>query len=83
LGRWDEQAEEELVGLGSEATPGDIARARELASHYRWRSKALAPADYGDRQAVEVSGKLSLEQILAASRRPAIEAPEQPGPESI
>lgn len=36
------------------ATPGDIARARELASHYRWRAKIRNQRVYGEKQEVTV-----------------------------
>lgn len=43
---WDEKAE---AGLRKAADPFELAKARELASHYRWRSSKTAPAEYGDR----------------------------------
>lgn len=48
------KAEEVLTSLASDSTQADIAKARELASHYRWMAKAISPADYGDRQTIEV-----------------------------
>lgn len=43
---WDEQAEKELRDA-SDAF--ELAKARELASHFRWRAKSIAPKDYGDK----------------------------------
>jgi hypothetical protein len=33
-----------------------LEKARELAHHYRWRAKAIAPRDYGDRVTNEHTG---------------------------
>jgi hypothetical protein len=48
---WDEKATEtiELAKDGFE-----LARAKELAHHYRWRASKIAPKEYGDRTHVEV-----------------------------
>jgi hypothetical protein len=40
---WDERAEE-LVATARD--PFQLAKAKELAHHYRWRSSCIAPADY-------------------------------------
>jgi len=45
---WDEQAEAVLIDADANL-PGSIAKARELASHYRWRASKYAPRDYGDK----------------------------------
>lgn len=45
---WDCQAERVLL-LADEMVPGAITKARELASHYRWRASKYAPKDYGDK----------------------------------
>lgn len=45
---WDYQAEQVLKNLPADGTPAQIVRARELASHYRWRAKCFNPGDYGD-----------------------------------
>ncbi len=45
---WDIAALKAIEKLGPEATSGDIARAREEASHMRWRAKAMS-RDYADR----------------------------------
>jgi hypothetical protein len=48
---WDEQAEAVLIAA-DEDKPGAITKARELASHYRWRAKCYAPKEYGDKVGV-------------------------------
>lgn len=45
---WDEAAVEALSTLNDNSGNGSIVKARELASHYRWRSKNYNPRDYGD-----------------------------------
>lgn len=56
----DQQAEDILRALPADATQAQIAQARELASHYRWRAKAFAPHLYGDRQQIEHSGGIEV-----------------------
>lgn len=43
---WDEQAESVIAAA---ADPFELAKAKELAHHYRWRSSKLAPKQYGDK----------------------------------
>ena len=43
---WDEAA---AAGISSATEPFELAKARELAFHYRWRASKIAPAEYGDR----------------------------------
>lgn len=50
---WDEQAEAEIR---SAADPFELTKARELAQHFRWRAKAVAPRDYGDKVTSEITG---------------------------
>lgn len=50
---WDEKAEH---GLAAATDPFELSRAKELAHHYRWRAKALAPREYGDRVTQEHTG---------------------------
>jgi hypothetical protein len=50
---WDEKAETVLVDA---ADPFELAKARELAQHYRWRAKAVAPREYGDKVMQEHTG---------------------------
>ena len=64
---WDEKAEDVLQQAGDEFT---LKKARELASHYRWRASKTAPREYGDR--VEVKGTMTLEQLVAASAPEAV-----------
>jgi hypothetical protein len=45
---WDFKAERVLLDLPDDASPAAMLRARELASHYRWRAKCFNPGDYGD-----------------------------------
>ena len=51
----DRKAEQVLLDLRSDATAGDIARARELASHYRWQARVRNPQRYGDHKTVGVT----------------------------
>lgn len=51
---WDEQAEAEIRMAGD---PFELSKAKELAHHYRWRAKAVAPRDYGDKVTQEITGK--------------------------
>ena len=50
---WDELAEEEIRKASD---PFEITRARELASHYRWRAKVVSPRIYGDKVTQEHTG---------------------------
>lgn len=50
---WDDKAEQVLIELEDEAKPGAVTRARELASHYRWRASKYAPRDYGDKLSLD------------------------------
>ena len=54
---WDDQAEKVLTEA-DETVPGSIAKARELASHYRWRAKCYLPREYGDKQEVDHTGTI-------------------------
>ena len=62
---WDEVA---LAQIMSAETQMDMTRAKEAAFHLRWRSSKIDPKGYGDRVQTEVTGKLTLEQLVAASR---------------
>jgi hypothetical protein len=46
---WDQMAEAVLASLPDNAPKGAQLRARELASHYRWRASKINPGEYGDR----------------------------------
>ena len=50
---WDERAEDVIAEAGN---PFELAQAKELAHHYRWRASKIAPRDYGDRVQAEVTG---------------------------
>lgn len=50
---WDEKAER---GLEQAKDKFELEKARDLAHHYRWRAKAIAPRDYGDKITQEVTG---------------------------
>lgn len=43
---WDEKAEALLRDAKDNF---ELMKAKELSHHYRWRAKAIAPRDYGDR----------------------------------
>lgn len=43
---WDEKAEQVIEDAEDEFA---LKKAKELAHHYRWRAKAIAPKEYGDR----------------------------------
>ena len=63
---WDEQAERVLVE--AEGTREELARAKELAQHYRWRASKYAPRDYGDRVDLNVTGTIAIAAQLAEVR---------------
>lgn len=50
---WDEKAES-VIQLAPDNF--ELNKARELAHHYRWRAKAIAPRDYGDKVTQEHVG---------------------------
>ena len=50
---WDEQAETEIRQASDSF---ELTKARELAQHFRWRAKAVAPRDYGDKVVQEHVG---------------------------
>ena len=75
---YDEMALQVLRDAGD--TKEEIARAREMASHYRWRAKSLNQQTYGDRQSIEVKTDISQmtdEQVYA--RAAALEAKRAAG----
>jgi len=51
---WDEKAEAVIAMAGD---PFELSKAKELAHHYRWRAKAIAPRDYGEKVSTEHTGK--------------------------
>lgn len=50
---WDERAEYVITTAGD---PFELNKAKELAHHYRWRAKAIAPREYGDKVTQEHTG---------------------------
>ena len=50
---WEERAEAVLAQAGDQF---ELQKARELAHHYRWRAKVIAPREYGDKVTQEVTG---------------------------
>lgn len=50
---WEERATQVLEDAPDEF---ELKKARELAHHYRWRASKIAPREYGDRVAQEISG---------------------------
>lgn len=50
---WDEKAEQ-VIAEAPDAF--ELQKARELAHHYRWRAKAIAPREYGDKLTQEHVG---------------------------
>lgn len=50
---WDERAESVITAA---ADKFELDKAKELAHHYRWRAKAVAPRDYGDKITTEHTG---------------------------
>ena len=50
---WDERSEKEIL---SASDPFELAKAKELAHHYRWRAAKIAPKEYGDKIQAEHTG---------------------------
>lgn len=50
---WDEKAERVIAEAPDKF---ELERAQALAHHYRWRAKAIAPRDYGDKVTQEHTG---------------------------
>lgn len=50
---WDERAESVIAQAGDKF---ELDKARELAHHYRWRAKAIAPREYGEKVTQEHTG---------------------------
>ena len=46
-------------GIAQASDPFELAKAKELAHHYRWRASKIAPKLYGDKQSVE--GKFTVD----------------------
>lgn len=63
---WDEKAEDEIRGAKNAL---QLAKARELSHHYRWRASKIDPKGYGDKLGVEHSGSIELANALEAARK--------------
>lgn len=50
---WDERADEVIEQAGDQLS---LDKAKQLAHHYRWRAKCIAPKEYGDRVQQEHTG---------------------------
>lgn len=50
---WDELAERRVAEADNKL---ELAKATQLASHYRWRARVVAPKRYGDKTTTELSG---------------------------
>lgn len=55
---YDEKAEQALMDARD---PFELAKARELASHYRWKASKTNPKEYGER--VEIDQKMSITDL--------------------
>lgn len=55
---YDEKAEQALMDA---TDPFELAKARELASHYRWKASKTNPKEYGER--VEIDQKTSITDL--------------------
>lgn len=62
---WDEQAEAEIRKAKGEL---GLKKARELAHHYRWRAAKVAPAEYGERMALDHGVQDNLADQLRVAR---------------
>lgn len=60
---WDEKAEAGILMAGDKF---ELDKAKELAHHYRWRAKAIAPKEYGDKITQEHTGSNGGPIALAA-----------------
>jgi len=55
---FDERAEQVLIAA---ADPFALAKARELASHYRWKASKSNPREYGDK--IEIDQKTTITDL--------------------
>ena len=56
---YDEAAMSELKGAKDQF---ELSKAREIASHLRWRASKFNVSDFGDRQTVDLNAKITLSQ---------------------
>lgn len=59
---WDAEATELITKA---RTPFQLAKAKELAHHFRWRAAKIAPRDYGDKLAIGGASDLPPVQTVA------------------
>ncbi|MES2320194.1 MAG: hypothetical protein V4631_22175 [Pseudomonadota bacterium] len=59
---WDNEATELIAKA---RTPFQLAKAKELAHHFRWRAAKIAPKDYGDKLAIGGASDLPPVQTVA------------------
>lgn len=57
---WDEKA---VDGLKAAEDPFELARAKEIAFHFRWRSSKIDPRGYGDKIDLNHSGEMTLKGL--------------------
>lgn len=58
-----DKAENILIDIDKDSNAIEMARARELSNHYRWKAGKRSPKEYGDRvqQDVKHSGEVLIE----------------------
>jgi len=54
---WDEKA---VAVIEAAADPFELAKAKELSHHFRWKASKIAPKEYGDKIQAEHSGSVGL-----------------------
>lgn len=64
----DEQA---LEALALAKDPFELAKAREIAAHLRWRSRVINPKKYGD-QPDDPGDEANVAKVIAAARKRAL-----------
>jgi hypothetical protein len=62
----DREAERILRDLKPDSTAAEIARARELAQHLRWRARVRNPSGYGDKVTVAHASAPEIERLTNA-----------------
>lgn len=65
---WNEEAERVITEARG---PFQLAKARELAHHYRWRAKCVAPSQFGDK--IDVTTKNTHAIQLTDAQRKALD----------
>lgn len=63
----DDEALNAINALNAASSTAEVAKARELAHHYRWRASKRNPREYGDKLDLNHSGKVELtdDQVTA------------------